>query len=41
VTPDYAAKNNQQGYKKVLNKKNQELNKKALSALPKLNKSIS
>jgi hypothetical protein len=41
VTPDYAAKNNRQGYKKALSKKNQELSKEALPALPKPNKSTS
>jgi hypothetical protein len=41
VTPNYAAKDNQQDYKKALSKENQELNKEALSALPKPNRSIS
>jgi hypothetical protein len=41
VAPDYAAKDNQQGYKKALSKKNQELSRGALSALSKPNKSIS
>jgi hypothetical protein len=41
VTPDYAVKNNQQGYKKALNKENQELSRGALSALPKPNRSTS
>jgi hypothetical protein len=41
VTLDCAAKNNQQGYKKAFNRENQELSKKALSALSKPNKSIS
>jgi hypothetical protein len=41
VTPDYVTKDNQQGYKKAFNKKNQELNKEVLSVLPKLNKSTS
>jgi hypothetical protein len=39
--PNYAAKNNQQGYKKALSKKNQELSRGVLPALSKLNKSIS
>jgi hypothetical protein len=41
VTPNYAAKDNRQGYKKALNKENQELNREASSALSKLNKSTS
>jgi hypothetical protein len=41
VAPNYAIKDNQQGYKKALSKKNQELSREVLSALPKLNKSIS
>jgi hypothetical protein len=41
VTFDYAVKNNWQGYKKALSKKNQELSREAAPALPKLNKSIS
>jgi hypothetical protein len=41
VAPDYAAKDNWQGYKKALSKENQELNKEALSALFKPNRSIS
>jgi hypothetical protein len=41
VTLNCAAKDNQQGYKKALNKKNQELSKRVLSALFKPNKSIS
>jgi hypothetical protein len=41
VAPDCAAKDNQQGYKKALNKKNQELSREALPALPKPNRSIS
>jgi hypothetical protein len=36
-----AAKDNQQSRKKALNKENQELNREVLSALSKLNKSIS
>jgi hypothetical protein len=38
---NYAVKDNQQGYKKALNKKNQELSKEALPALPKPNRSTS
>jgi hypothetical protein len=41
VTPNYAAKDNRQGYKKAFNKKNQELSKEVLSVLSKPNKSIS
>jgi hypothetical protein len=41
VTPNYVAKDNWQGYKKALNKKNQKLSKAVLSALFKPNKSIS
>jgi hypothetical protein len=41
VTPNYAAKDNRQSYKKALNKKNQELSRKALPALSKPNRSIS
>jgi hypothetical protein len=41
VTPDYAVKDNWQGYKKALSKENQELNKEVLSALLKPNKSTS
>jgi hypothetical protein len=41
VTPNCAVKDNQQGYKKALNKENQELSKKVLLVLFKLNKSIS
>jgi hypothetical protein len=41
VTPNYVTKDNQQGYKKALNKKNQELNRKASPALLKPNRSIS
>jgi hypothetical protein len=41
VTLNYVTKDNQQGYKKAFNKKNQELNKETLSALSKPNKSIS
>jgi hypothetical protein len=41
VTPDYAAKDNWQGYKKALSKENQELNRGASPALPKLNRSTS
>jgi hypothetical protein len=40
VTLNYAAKDNRQGCKKALNKENQELSKKVLFALFKLNKSI-
>jgi hypothetical protein len=39
--PNYTTKNNRQGYKKAFSKKNQELSKKVLSALSKLNKSTS
>jgi hypothetical protein len=41
VAPNYAAEDNRQGYKKALNKKNQELSREALSALLKPNKSTS
>jgi hypothetical protein len=41
VAPDYAAKDNRQGYKKALSKENQELSRGALPALPKLNRSMS
>jgi hypothetical protein len=41
VAPDYAAEDNQQGYKKAFSKENQELSRKASSALLKLNKSTS
>jgi hypothetical protein len=41
VAPNYAAKDNQQGHKKAFNKKNQELNRGASPALPKLNRSTS
>jgi hypothetical protein len=41
VILNYAVKNNQQSYKKALNKENQELNKEVLSALFKPNRSIS
>jgi hypothetical protein len=41
VTSDYAAKDNRQGYKKALNKKNQELSRRASPALPKPNRSTS
>jgi hypothetical protein len=41
VAPNYAAKDNWQDYKKALNKKNQELNREALPALFKSNRSIS
>jgi hypothetical protein len=41
VTPDYAAKDNQQDYKKALSKENQELSKEVLSALLKPNKNTS
>jgi hypothetical protein len=41
VAPNYAAKDNQQGYKKALSKKNQELSKEALLTLFKPNKSTS
>jgi hypothetical protein len=41
VTPNYAVKDNWQGYKKAFSKENQELSRKVLSALPKPNKSTS
>jgi hypothetical protein len=41
VTSNYVAKDNWQGYKKALNKENQELSKRALSALSKPNRSTS
>jgi hypothetical protein len=41
VALNYTAKDNWQGYKKAFNKKNQELSRRALSALFKLNRSIS
>jgi hypothetical protein len=41
VTPDYAAEDNRQGYKKAFSKKNQELSRGALSALFKPNRSTS
>jgi hypothetical protein len=41
VAPNYAVKDNQQGYKKALSKENQELSREASPALSKLNKSIS
>jgi hypothetical protein len=41
VAPDYAAKDNRQGYKKALSKENQELSREASPALFKLNRSIS
>jgi hypothetical protein len=41
VTPDYAAKDNRQGYKKALNKENQELSREASPASSKPNKSTS
>jgi hypothetical protein len=41
VTPNYAVKDNRQGYKKALSKENQELSKGASPALLKPNKSIS
>jgi hypothetical protein len=41
VTPNYAAKDNWQGYKKALSKENQELSRETLPALSKPNKSIS
>jgi hypothetical protein len=39
--PNYAVKDNWQGYKKALSKKNQELSKEVSPALSKLNKSTS
>jgi hypothetical protein len=41
VTPNYAAKDNRQGCKKALNKKNQELSREASPALLKPNRSTS
>jgi hypothetical protein len=41
VAPDYATKNNRQGHKKAFNKKNQELSREVLPALPKPNGSTS
>jgi hypothetical protein len=41
VTPDYAVKDNQQGYKKAFSKENQKLSKGILLALSKPNRSIS
>jgi hypothetical protein len=41
VTLNYAAKDNQQGCKKALNKENQELSKEASPALSKPNRSTS
>jgi uncharacterized Zn finger protein len=41
VAPDCATKDNQQGCKKALSKKNQELSREASPALLKLNKSTS
>jgi hypothetical protein len=39
--PNYAVKDNRQGYKKAFSKENQELSREALLTLPKLNKSTS
>jgi hypothetical protein len=41
VAPDYATKDNRQGYKKALSKKNQKLSKEVLSVLSKPNRSTS
>jgi hypothetical protein len=41
VTPNYAVKDNWQGYKKALSKKNQELSREVTLVLLKLNKSTS
>jgi hypothetical protein len=41
VAPNYAAKDNRQGYKKALSKENQKLSREASPALPKPNRSTS
>jgi hypothetical protein len=41
VAPNYAVKDNRQGYKKALSKENQKLSKGVSLALPKPNKSTS